>query len=74
MDAFCYLYFVYVLLSCLFIATLWSPAWKRDNLSTLLHMICVFVTFPCGVLGQLWYLIVSIPELLTYFQKELIFW
>ena len=24
---------------------------------------CVFVTFPCGVLGQVWYLIVSSPEL-----------
>ena len=37
---------------------------------------CVFVTFPCGVLGQVWYLIVLIPELclLSYFVslKELI--
>ena len=24
---------------------------------------CVFDTFPCGVLGQMWYLIVSIPHL-----------
>ena len=24
---------------------------------------CVFVTFPCGILGQKWYLIVSIPDL-----------
>ena len=23
---------------------------------------CVFLTFPCGVLGQVWYLVVSIPE------------
>ena len=23
---------------------------------------CVFVTFPCGVLGLVWYLIVSIPD------------
>ena len=32
---------------------------------------CVFVTFPCGVLGQVWYLIVSIPDLclLTYLYK-----
>ena len=22
----------------------------------------VFVTFPCGILGQVWYLIVSIPD------------
>ena len=24
---------------------------------------CVFVTFPYGVLGQVWYLIVSMPEI-----------
>ena len=24
---------------------------------------CVFVIFPCGVLDQVWYLIVSIPDL-----------
>ena len=31
---------------------------------------CDFVTFPCGILGQLWYMIVLIPALcrLSYFQ------
>ena len=31
---------------------------------------CVFVTFPFGILGQVWYLIVSIPDLcsLSYFH------
>ena len=24
---------------------------------------CVFVTFPCGILGQVWYMNVSIPDL-----------
>ena len=24
---------------------------------------CVFVTFPCGVLDQVWYSIVSIPDI-----------
>ena len=24
-----------------------------------------FVTFPCGALGQVWYLIISIPDLCT---------
>ena len=42
-----------------------------SNLLTLLYVMfsCVFVTFPCGVLGQVWYLIVSIPDLclLPYF-------
>ena len=32
---------------------------------------CDFVTFPCGVLGQVWYLIVLISDLcrLSYFDK-----
>ena len=32
----------------------------------------VFVPFQCGVLGQVWYLIVSIPDLclLTYFYEK----
>ena len=31
---------------------------------------CIFVTFPCGILGQVWYLIVSFPDLccLSYFE------
>ena len=28
---------------------------------------CVFVTFPCGILGQVWHLIVSIPDLCRLF-------
>ena len=24
---------------------------------------CVFDTFPCGILGEVWFLIVSIPDL-----------
>ena len=44
---------------------------KADLLALLCVMFrCVFVTFPCGVLGQVWYLIVSIPDLcLLYFNK-----
>ena len=45
---------------------------KRINLLALLCVMfyCVFVTFLCGVLGQGWHLIVSIPDLclLTYFE------
>ena len=64
-DHFCYLCFVFVMLSCLFITALWSPAWKRANLLALLCVIfyCVFVTFPRDVLCQVWYLIVSISDL-----------
>ena len=45
--------------------------WERANLLALLYVMlsCVFVTFPCGVLDQVWSLIVSIPGicLLTNF-------
>ena len=44
---------------------------ERAGLLTLLYVTfsCDFVTFRCGVLGQMWYLIVSIPDLylLPYF-------
>ena len=41
------------MLSGLFIAALWSPAGK--GLTSLLLFVmfnCAFVTFPCGILGQ----------------------
>ena len=45
--------------------------WERANLLALSFVIftCVYVTFLYGVLGQLWYLIVSIPDrfLFPYF-------
>ena len=50
MDQFCYLCFVFVMLSCLFIAALWPHAGKG-------------LTFTCGILGQVWYSIVLIPDL-----------
>ena len=33
---------------------------------------CIFITFPCGILGQVWYLIVSFPDLwrLSFFGKS----
>ena len=44
--------------------------WERADLFALVcDVYCCFVTFPCGILGQVWYLIVSIPDLcyLSYF-------
>ena len=47
--------------------------WERANLLALLYVMFsgVFVTFSLGVLGQVWYLIASIPELclLTNFRR-----
>ena len=48
----------------LFIAALWPPA--RNGLTSWLSFVmfnCVLVTFPFGVQGQVWFLIVSIPDL-----------
>ena len=64
MDYLCYLWLVFGMLSRPFIAALWSPAGK--GLTSWLFFVmfnCYFVTFPCGILGQLWYLIVSFPDL-----------
>ena len=67
----CYLCVVFVMLSRLFIAALWSPDGK-GLACWLLFVIsnCDFVTFRFGILGQVWYLIVMIPDLcrLSYFK------
>ena len=73
MDHLRYLCLVVVLLSCVFIAALWSAA--GIGLTSWLSFImfnCVFVTFPCGILGQVWYLIAPIPDLrhLSYFTLD----
>ena len=37
--------------------------WERADLLALVgDVYCIFVTFPCGILGQVWYLIVSFPD------------
>ena len=43
--------------------------WERADLLALADVYCIFVTFPCGILGQVWYLIASFPDLchLSYF-------
>ena len=67
----CYLCLVFAMHSCLFIAALCSPVGKGLT-SWLLFVMsnCNFVTFPCDILGQVWYLIVLIPDLcrLSYFS------
>ena len=76
MDHLCYLCYVCVMLSQLYIAALWSPVGK--GLTSWLSFVIsnsVFVTFPCGILGHVWYLIVTIPDLcqLSYFACVKIF-
>ena len=58
----------------LLIDALWSPA--GIGLTSWLSFVvsnCEFIHFPIGVLGQVWYLIVSISDLctLTYFVRNI---
>ena len=64
MDHLCYLCLVFVMLCCLVVT-----CWDRADLLALMFVmsICDFVTFPCGNLGQVWYLIVLIPDLCRLF-------
>ena len=63
------------MLSRRFIAALWSPAGKGLT-SWLLYVMsnCDLVTFPYGILCQVWYLIVLIPDLchLSYFKRKML--
>ena len=71
MDHLCYLCLVFVMLSHLFIAALWSPGKGLTSRLLFVMFNCAFVTFPGGILGQVWYLIVSNPDLcrLSYFHS-----
>ena len=53
--------------SRLLIGALWLAAGK--GLTSWLSFVvlnCVVVTFPLGILGQVWYLIVSIPDICPF--------
>ena len=59
----CFVIVFYTLLSvpCGLVVT----CWERDDLLALLCVMisCVFVTFPCGILGRVWYLIAWTPDI-----------
>ena len=44
---------------------------RADLLALVGDVYCIFVNFPCGILGQVWYLIESFPDLccLSYFVR-----
>ena len=67
MDHACYLCHVFVMRFRLFIAVVWAPAGEGLT-SWLLFVVfnCIFETFQCDTLGQVWYLIVSIHNLSLY--------
>ena len=55
---------------CCRVVTCWERA---DPMTLVCDAYCVFFTFPCGILGQVWYLIVSFPDLLPSFLLRYIF-
>ena len=52
---------------CCLVVTCWERA---DLLALVGDVYCILVTFPCGILCQAWYLIVSFPDpcRLSYFN------
>ena len=44
---------------CCLVVTCWERA---DHMALVGDVYCIFVTFPCGILGQVWYLIVPFPD------------
>ena len=55
---------VFLMLSRQFIAAMWSPAGKGlTSWLFLVMFILFFVSYPFGIMGQVWYLIVSFPDL-----------
>ena len=69
MDHLClvFLMLYWSVLCCLLVI-----CWERVDLVALVGDVnCIFVTFPCGFLGQVWYLIVSFPDPcgLSYFYN-----
>ena len=62
MNLFCYLWFVSVMfVHCSLVVT----CWERASILAFLYVMfyCVFDTCPCGVWGQVWYLIILITDL-----------
>ena len=70
MDHLCFLCRVFPMLLRLFIAALWSPAGKGLTSWLLSVMFIVLSLLSHVLIGQVWYLIVSLPDLclLSYFK------
>ena len=58
----CLMFFASV--HCWLVVTCWE---KADLLALVGDDYCSFLTFPCGILGQVWYLIVLFPDLCLFF-------
>ena len=62
MNPLSYLCFVFVMRLRLFLLSCGHLKGRADLFALVCDVYCDFVTFPFGNLGQVWYLIVSIPD------------
>ena len=71
----CYLCLVFAMRLRLFITVVWAPAGEGLT-SWLLFVVfnCIFETFQCGTLSQVWYLIVLIPDLCCLSYSDIFYW
>ena len=62
-----YVSYAFASVHCCLVVTCWERA---DLLVLVGDVYCMFITFLCGVLGRVWCLIVSFPDLchLSYFE------
>ena len=68
MDPLCVLCLVFLMCAsvhCCFVVTCWERA---DLLALVGDVYCIFVAFPCCILGQVWYVIVSFLDLCLLFN------
>ena len=56
-------YHAFASVHCCLVVTCWERA---DLLALVGDVYCIFVTFPCGILCQVLYLIVSFPDLCPF--------
>ena len=74
MDHSCYFLCVFIMLSCASVYCLVVTCWERADLFALVCDVLLRVCyFPIGILGQVWYWIVSILDLcpLSYLENNL---
>ena len=54
---------VFTSVHCCLVVICWERA---DQLALVGDVYCIFATFPCGILGQVWYLVVLFPDLSVF--------
>ena len=71
MDHLCFLCLVFLMFCVCSLLPCGHLMEETDLLAPVGDVYCIFVTYPCGILSQMWYLIVSFPDLchLSYFYN-----